>query len=204
MSWREFFASIVGSLAWPGLVLVICLAFRKQLESLFEAPLQRLKLGPSGVEAEWNRAERATAVAAVNSAAIEWDESDAVERRLGEIEPLIASDPALAIRQTFDVVDSQLRALIDKSGVSLAYAGDDIHVYLKTASFERIITRDLAEAIRGLIVLRDLTNNDPGGTRTTPEKAQDFLVIARSVLYSLGAASRRLPQEGRPKDASGV
>jgi hypothetical protein len=192
VSWREFIASLVQSLAWPFAVVVLVVALRHQLAPLFEAPLQRLKLGPGGVEAVWERTERATAVAAAGSVTSDSDDtSDLVEQRLTAIASLIKTAPALAVRQAFDVVESELRRLVDDSGVELVYPNPDVHGYVKSAVHGGVISKDLAEAIRGLIVLKDLTDNDPGGTRTSPARAHDFLVLARSVLYSLGAAARR-------------
>jgi hypothetical protein len=189
VDWREFIASLVDSLAWPAAVVMLVALLRAQIRSLLDAPLQRLKVGPGGVEAEWDRAERLTAVSAAKSLAPGDNFQDtAVERRLEAAEQLANSAPAVAIRQAFDVIDSELRRLVDDRGAELPYPDPDVHGYLKAARHARLITLELGEAIRGLIVLRDLTDNDPGGTRTSPEKARDFLVLARSVAYSLEAA----------------
>lgn len=57
MNWREFVASLVGSVAWP-LAAVIALAlFRRQVTALLEAPLRRLKAAP--FELSWQRAVEA-------------------------------------------------------------------------------------------------------------------------------------------------
>jgi hypothetical protein len=206
LTWRDLIASLVDSLAWPAAVVVLVVALRHQLGVLFEAPLQRLKLGPGGVEAEWDRTERATAVAAAGSVTIrsrsDATDIDFVEERLNVIEPLADTVPAVAIRQAFDVVESELRRLVDDAGVELVYPNPDVHGYLKSAYHGDLISKELGEAIRGLIVLRDLTNNDPGGTRTSPEKARDFLVLARSVLYSLSAATRRRGDSPPPPHGS--
>jgi hypothetical protein len=50
---KQFIASVVGSLAWPGAVVVIALLFRRQLAALLASPVKRLKAGP--VELEFDR-----------------------------------------------------------------------------------------------------------------------------------------------------
>jgi hypothetical protein len=197
VSWREFVASLVDSLAWPSAAVVLVVVLRRQLAGLLDGPLQRLKVGPGGLEAEWDRAERDTAVAAAKSipiGSVNEEEADAVEQRLEALAPLVDSTPALVIRQAFDVIESELRHLVDGAGADLPYPNSDVHGYVKAAYHADLITKELGEAIRGLIVLRDLTNNDPGGTRTSAKQAQDFLSIARAVAYSLRTAAARLPR----------
>jgi hypothetical protein len=50
---KQFVASLVSSLAWPGAVVAIALLFRRQLAQLLTGSLKRLKAGP--VEFEFER-----------------------------------------------------------------------------------------------------------------------------------------------------
>ena len=53
MSWREFVASLVDSLAWPVAVVVLVTLLRSQLAALLKSvgPLRWLRVGPAGAEA---------------------------------------------------------------------------------------------------------------------------------------------------------
>jgi len=51
MSWRQFFAAIIQTLAWPLTVLIVVLSFRRKINVLLGDRLKSLKAGP--VEAEW-------------------------------------------------------------------------------------------------------------------------------------------------------
>jgi hypothetical protein len=46
VSWREFVASLVGSLARPLAAVVALAVFRRQVAALLEAPLSRPEGGP--------------------------------------------------------------------------------------------------------------------------------------------------------------
>jgi hypothetical protein len=207
VSTLDFIASLVDSLAWPAVVVIVVLLLRTQLGSLFDGTLRRLKLGPGGAEFEWAAIEAKTAVAAVAAAdgrvpATVSEDTDYAEQRLDALGEVAEQMPVIAIRQAFDVVESELRGLVDGAGADVPYPGTDVHAYLKAAYMGDLITRDLGDAIRGLVVLRDLTAADPGGTRTTPAKARDFLAIARTVMYSLSSAARRQPapvSQGNPR-----
>ena len=58
MNWLEFFASVIGSLAWPSAITVVALMFRKQILSVFERAEElgfgdwKLKLNQDLEEAE--------------------------------------------------------------------------------------------------------------------------------------------------------
>lgn len=43
MSWLEFFATIIGSLAWPVAAVIVAVLFRKQLRALLGGPPSRLR-----------------------------------------------------------------------------------------------------------------------------------------------------------------
>jgi hypothetical protein len=53
MSGFEFAASLVGSLAWPIVVLTVAVLFRRQLSALLARPFSSLKAGP--LKAVWDR-----------------------------------------------------------------------------------------------------------------------------------------------------
>jgi uncharacterized phage-associated protein len=50
MSWREFVASLVSSLAWPLSLATIAWLLRRQLAALLDGPVKRWKAGPVEIE----------------------------------------------------------------------------------------------------------------------------------------------------------
>ncbi|WP_422737113.1 hypothetical protein ACN263_27320 [Micromonospora sp. WMMD729] len=53
MNWRQFSVAIVQALAWPSVVLIALLAYRRQVSQLLGDNLRRLSWGrskPSGTE----------------------------------------------------------------------------------------------------------------------------------------------------------
>lgn len=185
MDWRAFFASVVGSLAWPLVVLLIVLLLRRQLIGLFDGPLSRLKLGPGGVEAEWDR--QLEAAAANTARALPAPQGPDVEDRLEAIEKLIDRTPVIAVRMCFDVVLDELRRLIVARDVDVPDTGREptVHLLIKAAYHGGAITKPTGEALRALETLVRLTENDPSGTRTTPANAREFFTIARTTLFAL-------------------
>jgi hypothetical protein len=192
MEWREFVASLVDSLAWPVAVVSVVALLRSQISALFDGTLQRLKVGPGGAELEWARVERETAVAAAGSIAAisaSGPDGDAIDAELDAIEPLIETMPALAVRQSFAVLERELRRIVEEGQLEVPYENPDVNGLIRAAYHARVITKDTGNALRGLVELRNLAEHDPSGTRTTPEKARDFLALTRSVLYALGVTS---------------
>jgi hypothetical protein len=190
VDWREFIASLVNSLAWPLAVLAVVMLLRSQIRTLFDGTLQRLKLGPAGAEFEWAQVERDTAVAAAGSiASISGPDGEGVDAELDAIIPLIETMPAVAVRRSFDVLERELRRIVEDRQLELPYENPDVNGLIRAAYHGGAITKDTGNALRGLVELRNLSEHDPSGTRTTPEKARDFLALTRSVLYALGATA---------------
>lgn len=53
MSGFDFAASLVGSLAWPIVIVIVAVLFRRQLSALLARPLSSLTAGP--LKAVWDR-----------------------------------------------------------------------------------------------------------------------------------------------------
>lgn len=190
MDWRDFIASLVDSLAWPAAIVVLVLVLRQQITGLFDGTLHRLKIGPAGAEFEWlsTEATTATAVAAVTSAqaASASEHVEGLDAELAVIEQMADTMPAVTVQRAFGLVERELRRMVEGRNLE-PYPNSNVHAIIKAAYHGKLITKETGEALRGLAHLRDLTDHDPAGTRTTPEKARDYLVLTRSVLYSLGA-----------------
>jgi hypothetical protein len=178
----------VDSAAWPIAVVAIIALVRGRLADVLQSsPLQRLKLGPAGAELEWQqvaaevRAEVASSRASIRGSRIDQESED-----LAELDGLAARSPADAIEIAHSVLLTELRRLVQEAKPELLEGDANPHVLLKTAYHEGVISRENAEALRGMLTLRDLTAHRPD--TATVEKAVDFIVMARAVLYALSCA----------------
>jgi hypothetical protein len=188
VDWREFIASLVDSAAWPIAVVAIVALMRTRLTRILEnGALHRLKLGPAGAELEWQqvaaevRAEVVSSKASTGGSPIDGGPGD-----LSELDGLAARSPADAIGVASSVLLGELRRLVRESKPELLADYPSPHVLLKTAHHEGVISRENAEALRGMLTLRDLTAHRP--ETATVERAVDFIVMARAVLYALSRA----------------
>lgn len=102
MDWKQFFASIISSIAWPSVVLAIVWFFYPQLKHLLE---QIKKFGAAGVNVEIS--ERVEAVR---------DQAEKVEVEQAEISPAESSDEI-----TLDPATLQLAKTFPEAAVLQAY-----------------------------------------------------------------------------------
>jgi hypothetical protein len=58
MNWRQFSVALVQPLAWPSVVVIVLLLYRRRVAQLLGSNLRRLTVGP--VAAEWEDAVQET------------------------------------------------------------------------------------------------------------------------------------------------
>ncbi len=180
MDWREFIASIVGSLAWPASIAIIVLLLRRQLAAVLEGRLKSLKAGPVAIEF-W--AEQVAEVG-VAIASGETPPSPQLDAELERIAGLVDQTPVVAVRQAFGLVERRLRVIADASGTTVPaeMSGAALAAMLQQMG---LISEANLDAVRGLATLVNLASRDTAGTSITVERARDFMVLAQAVLYAL-------------------
>lgn len=182
MGWREFVASIVGSLAWPVAVVGLVALLRGHLGTLLTStPLRRLKLGPGGAELEWDHAVVQVAADSVRALPAQ----DGLDGELDDLESLARRTPDAAMREAFALVERELLRVVERAKIELPADDRRPTTLIKAAYQSKAITKETGDALRGLVTLRDLAQRDP--LRVSTEKAIDYLVLVRGVLYALGA-----------------
>jgi hypothetical protein len=165
------------------------LLLRSQLNGVLQSvgPLRRLKVGLAGAEAEaeWDSAVEQVAASSVRALPTS---HDGVDAELDEVEQFIEKTPSVAVQQAWLVVERELQRVMEERGVPLPppHVPDVPAALVKAALIDGTITPDTAQALRGLLVLRDLAAHDMSGTGVSPEKAAEFLLLARAVLHTLG------------------
>lgn len=186
MDWKELVASLVGSLAWPTSAAVIALLFRRQVASLLEGPLRRLKAGP--IELEWPEAVAELAESVIVD---EPSRSVEIDAEIEHAKKLAEEAPAVAVGKAFGLVERRLRAIAAESAKDPPTEGESaVALAIRLRERGLVSTEDI-NAIRGVATLRNLAVHGPGG-QTTVQRAQEYVVLVEAVLYAL---SRR-PGEG--------
>lgn len=183
MSGFEFASSLVGSLAWPLVALIVAGLFRRQLSALLSRPLSSLKAGP--LEAVWDRqvaeveAElpRISVEAPLSRGAADTD-------RLREIARVA---PAAAVLAAFALVEEQLRQLLMDSGEDVGQGGAT--QMARRALEAGLVRPEAVKAVEGAAVLRNLAAH---GREIDLDEARalDYLALIDAVSFALGHQPR--------------
>lgn len=194
MNTLDFIASLVASLAWPLIILVVALIFRRTIKETLSRPLRRLKAGP--LEAEWDEKVAAARVEVAESPEV----ADApppsgplVSERLREV---AERSPRGAVLGAYAEIEEALRERLSEAGLAPALPMSGRR--LADLAVERgIISEQAAESVRGATVLRNLAAHGPAD-ELDARKAFDFLVLADGVMYAIEAKAtrqKRSPEE---------
>lgn len=187
MTWREFVASLVGSLAWPATAAFVVWVFREQISTLFAGPVKRWKAGP--VEMEFWAQEAAEVVEQVG--VLDAVAAGQQDDEIAQLAELAEKTPAVAVMAGFRLVESELRAIGQIGGIDGA---DHMPVskLLMTEADRGLITQESVAAVRGLMTLRNVVTHDNGsGTSVTPARAQEYVVLVQGVLFALSRSPTR-------------
>jgi hypothetical protein len=183
MSELQFIASLVNSLAWPLVVLVIAVVFRTKITDLLSGGVKRLKAGP--IEVEWDRT--------LSEARVELDQPGAPLEAQGdrgpvstELAELTRISPRAAVIEGFARVEQALHEKlkdVDNDGkMRLGAAG-----LARLGAEHNLVNEETVRAIEGLATLRNLAAHGRDG-ETTPDRAMDYLALVDAVLYVLRQA----------------
>ncbi len=179
MSDLEFIAALVKALAWPVVVVVVVLLFRRQLAKLLGQPLRSLRAGP--LEANWDlqAAELRTELADSTSPG-----PDGSSGATTDLAPLAATAPVAAVLQAFSRIEDRLHELLaDEPGRGSALQ------LARRASDLRLISPEAVRAVEGAAVLRNLVAHG-GPTDLDEPRARDYLALVDAVLFALHSPPR--------------
>ncbi|MEU1841898.1 hypothetical protein [Micromonospora chersina] len=187
MNWRQFTVALVQSLAWPSVVAVVLLLYRRRVAQLLGDNLRRLAVGP--FQAEWGR--EVEEVRATIDAAESLPTSKEGEAELSQAQQLLR----LA------------RALVRLSpGSSIAYSWQAAHVafedhlpmddeefrelrtlkpMLMRARARGLIKPEAAVVFQQLQRLLFLTHPKVESQKPTAEQAEDYLRLVEEFLVLL-------------------
>lgn len=182
MDWREFIASLIGSLAWPGAVVVLVLLLRKQIQELMRGPMSRLAVGP--FEVEWDRTVEATK-RELPPAPVERDGGEVLPQGgiVADLWPLTEVAPAGAVVEGFNRVESALVRRL--GGVMEKVPRSSARQLARLAEKHDLITDETVRAVDGLSVLRNLAAHGRDDRQITPAEAAEYLGLVEAVLYAI-------------------
>jgi hypothetical protein len=180
MSWRDFIASVVGSLAWPVVIGACVVMFRKQVRVLLEGPIKRLKAGPFEFETEWERATERVGSSVPTREAFA-HRKDSGQDDLDEVLDLAEKAPVPAILAVYDATEEMVRSLGDLAGIEGAQSASVTTLATELARRD-LIDQKTEEALSGLVTLRNLAAHGPG---TEGRRAREYIVMSEAVMYAL-------------------
>lgn len=184
MSGLEFTAALVSSLAWPTVVLVVAVLFRRQLAALLARPFRSLKAGP--LELVWDR-EIAEAEAELGELAPAPPGDVAGSSASDHLAEVARIAPAAAVVQAFARVEGQLRQLLQAADQD---PGRGSALQLARRALEAgLVTPETVRAIEGIAVLRNLAAHGHE-TDLDESRALDYLALTDSISYVLTQPSR--------------
>lgn len=185
MSSLQFLTSLVGSLAWPVVVLVIVVLFRTTIRSVLTGQVKRWRAGLSGVEVEyWElTADRARDQLPPDA------EKRAAETLggglSGELAPVAEVAPRAAVLEAFGRIEQELRRITRGFEAPEKLERMSARQLAVVAHQHERISDESFSAVNGLTVLRNLAAHGQAEDLDT-SRALEFVHLADAVLFALG------------------
>jgi hypothetical protein len=190
MDWKQFIASIVGSLAWPAVIIVLLILLRHKLGELVSR-MEELKL-PGGVSAKFGKEleaarqkiEESKAAQEVPKEPVRWRTTDSAELLY-----LAEEFPEAAVMEAFRQVEHAIGENRDKlpdipKGTLLSY----VKVLAQRGLVDKVAV-DLFQRLRNL---RNIAAHGSGADRVTPGEALEYYAQCVYMAQVLRAAFNKL------------
>jgi hypothetical protein len=205
MTVLQFIASLVGSLAWPTVVLVVVVLLRKEIRERLTF-INRLKYGQLEVDfrAEVLQIEAETDIAPVEAPTeapvLPRAAPNSVDGYLAQAEQLRAESPVSAVLLAWLALMAEVRvaarALPDSDTWFDQTTGQDMVARLVAHG---ALSQKGADGIDRLRRLRDLAVQTRGtGVNLVPEGASYYMDLVRGFIAELRSPRERPPVQDRP------
>jgi hypothetical protein len=182
-STEQFISSLVHALAWPGAVLILAFAFRRQLSKLLDSDrLRRLRAGP--VDLVFGRQLAKVEESVARELPVEREEPQLLASELRET---AAVAPATAVLEATDRLERELATLVQDAG-EWVVAGSGLVALARQAQDHDLMTPETANAVKGIVVLRNLAAHDRMA-RLSPAQAQEYLALVDATMFAVGQQS---------------
>jgi hypothetical protein len=175
----QFISSLVHSLAWPGAVLVLAFAFRRQFTKLLDSDrLRRLRAGP--VDLVFDRQLAKVEESVARELPTEGEQPQLLVTELGET---AAVAPATAVLEATDRLERELATVIREAGEGVI-ADRGLVALARQALDLDLITPETANAVKGIAVLRNLAAHDHM-SRLSSAQAKEYLSLVDATIFAV-------------------
>ncbi|WP_315701015.1 MULTISPECIES: DUF4145 domain-containing protein [unclassified Bradyrhizobium] len=172
MDWKQFFASVIGALAWPAATVIIVLVFREQLR-LIVRHIRKFGAGPLNVELSEKLEQVEAAGAALQS-------EQGVEAPDPSLDPatleLVKSAPDMAFIKSFKQLEQLLLEIRTKLPDGKPYR--NLYEVLRALEKQQYIP---ASVIALFQTLREARNAAAHGTASDALSSADALEFIRQI-----------------------
>jgi hypothetical protein len=188
VSAAAFIASLVRSLAWPGVVVAILLIFRHQFGTMLER-LSRVRIGAGGDgDPDWSQAEggvrQSLGMARPSLPAGSHDASGAGPGG----QPGASRPPQALVEDRWQALTAELRDVVLRSGSvsDEQISGVGFDQLMETALRAGLLDSAAVRSLDGLRHMRNLARTSSVSER----QAQEFAVLADAVSYGMRRQAR--------------
>jgi len=187
VSAASFIASLVSSLAWPGVVVAILVIFRRQFGTMLER-LSRVRIGAGGDgDPDWNQTEAAVRQSlGLARPSLPAGPAGSPGARSGS-QPGASRPPQALVEDRWQALTAELRDVVLRSGSvsdeQLASFGFD--QLLEAALRAGLLDSATMRSLDGLRSLHNLARSGDGPDRLGERQAQEFAVLADAVSYTM-------------------
>jgi hypothetical protein len=196
----EIIATLVGSLAWPIVVLVVVLVLREPLRNLASSDpsrrsLKRAKVGP--VEVEWDSLDEARAAVAAEQppSALSVSPGSLQDPEVGHLLHVAELHPTAGIMAAFQRVEAELIRALKASGHTVDRRQPMARL---TSSAEALglLSSSNARLLDSLRVVRNEVAHsyEPEDVGVTPARAINYVLASEEVVQNL----RQVPSQALP------
>jgi len=187
----EIAASLLASLAWPIVVVVLVIVFRKPIKDLAShdprrRPLRRAKLGP--VEVEWDSLEEARTEAAAEKADEPAPTPDISSGKLGDLLALAEQHPTAAVILAAKKVEHALARALRSNNIEPARSYAMIEL-VRTARMNGLISDGTEKVLNSLRTLRNQVLHLEDAS-VTPARAVDYVTTVEEILDELAEITK--------------
>lgn len=185
MGWLEFIASMTKSLAWPLVVILIFILFRKEIK---ERIRDILKLSLPGVAAEFDKKADEVKSSLVNASSplggvlVAAPEAIAFEIRESQDEEIESFANVGRIVSAWSKIENIVKRRLQAVNVDVTRLGPS--QLLLAAKTQNLITRDQFDSLRGLLAMRNLAAHGRAD-EITNNRVSEFLVLANAIMTLL-------------------
>jgi hypothetical protein len=200
VNWRQFVVALVQALAWPAVVVLVLVVYRRRVSDLLGDNLRRFKAGP--IEAEWEKVAeeaRATieAVEAVPDADGGSGEPSDVDKLLSLARAVADTNPASAVAYAYQAARQAFESHLPHRDL---HEIPRLRWRMDVASGRGLVNPGAALVFERLSTLGNMSAHQL--TEQTPEQAREFVELVEDfrTLLDRPTATRLLRTSSPPDE----